>query len=216
VTGGASRACRQICRVPGIGRYLLAIGVLGMLATLTGCGVPVASNPAAIAHRNVPFGLLETPAASTPSTTTSPPPTADDHAVQIYLVKSTGHLAPVGRVVPDPVSLASVVQALIGGPTTAEASAGLQDEVPTQTRVLGPGTIVNGVATVDLSVAFGQLAGQAQIEAIAQVVFSVTADIPDVTAVAFEVAGQLTQVPESNGALVNPATRVDYASLAPT
>jgi len=33
--------------------------------------------------------------------------------------------------------------------------------------------------------------------------------------VAFEVAGQLTQVPESNGALVNPATRAEFASLAP-
>lgn len=188
-----------------------ALGALG----LTSCGVPVAGSPSAIARQNVPFGLLTRPTATTPTPTTSSPPPAGDRAIDVYLVAPSGRLAPVQRVVSDPVDLATVIQALVNGPTTAEATAGLQDEVPTQTKMLGPGTVAAGIATVDLNAAFGQLAGQAQIEAIAQVVFTVTADVPGVSAVGFEVAGQLTQVPETNGALVNPATRAEFASLAP-
>lgn len=194
-------------------RPVLALCLVALATVLSSCGVPVADNPSAITH--VPFGLLAKPTASTPVTQTTSPPPAGDQAIVVYFVAPSGHLAPVQRVTSEPVDLTVVLQSLVNGPTTSEAAAGLQDEVPTQTRILGPGTVAGGVATVDLSAAFGQLAGQAQIEAIAQVVFTVTADVSGVAAVAFEVAGQLTQVPESNGALVNPATRAEFASLAP-
>ncbi len=193
----------------------LAAGVAGAIAlSLASCGIPVGDEPAAIARQNVPFGLLR-PVTSTPSASSTAPFPPNDHVIQIYLVNPAGDLVAVDRLVPGPVDLTTILQALVDGPTATEAAAGLQDQVPAQTRVLTPGTVAGPVATVNLSAAFGQLAGQAQIEAIAQVVFTVTADVTGVSEVAFEVNGQQTSVPEPDGALVNDATRADYHSLAP-
>lgn len=196
-------------------RRWLAAGIAGAIAlSLSSCGIPVGDEPAAIARQNVPFGLLR-PATSTPASSSTAPFPPNDHVIQIFLVNPAGDLVAVDRLVPEPVDLTTILQALIDGPTSSESAAGLEDQVPAQTRVLTPGTVAGAVATVDLSAAFGQLAGQAQIEAIAQVVFTVTADVPGVSEVAFEVNGQQTSVPEPDGALVNDATRADYHSLLP-
>jgi hypothetical protein len=195
---------------------VVALGGIGLAA----CGVPVSGTPAAIARHDVPFGLL---AKSPPtSTTTTSPSDTGLTTVQIYLVGPSGRLVAEARDVPSPVGglatdqgLVTVLQALIDGPTAAETTNGLQGEIPTQTKVLS-GTGLDGpLATVDLSTTFGQLAGQSQIEAIAQVVYTVTGNIPGVSEVTFEIAGQPASVPLPDGALVTTATQASYASLGP-
>lgn len=213
-------------------RRRLALGVLVVAAgtVVTACGVPVGSRPATIARNAVPFGLLQR---STPTTTSSASPTSLG-TTTIYLVGPTSHLVPVNRDVPLPAGcvetsagvppdcfetsagLTTVVQALVDGPTAAEAAADEQSELPNGTRVLAGTAIVDGIATVNFSASFGQLAGQAQLEAVAQVVFTVIGDIPGVTGVSFEIGGERASVPSPPaGALVNVATRTLYASLGP-
>jgi hypothetical protein len=200
----------------------VAAGVTAAVAVVTAaCGVPVTGAPAAISRHDVPFGLL---ARSSPTATTTPPPSSTGLVtVQIYLVGPASHLVAEARDVPAPAAgvdsdagLVTILQALVDGPTSAEAAAGLQGEIPTQTRVLSGTQITGSVATVNLSTTFGQLAGQSQIEAIAQVVYTVTGNLPMVSGVTFEIDGQPASVPLPDGALVTTATRASYASLTPT
>jgi spore germination protein GerM len=74
--------------------------------------------------------------------------------------------------------------------------------------------VVAGIATVDLTGPFDQLVGQAQIQAVAQFVFTATAQ-PGVRGVTFELDGQVVEVPIAGGAQVPIATRDQFASLAP-
>ena len=187
------------------------VAVLAALVTLaTGCGVPVDRGPTALPRRGVPFDLLA-PETPTSSTSTQPPQVAV--TVQVYLLAPTGHVAAVNRDVPVPAPLTTVLGALVDGPTNAEASAGLQTAIPTQTQVLSA-TVAGGTATVDLGGPFGQLVGQAQIDAVAQVVFTATA-LPGVTGVAFELSGQPVDVPTASGADVSTANRAQFATMAP-
>lgn len=217
-----SRARLPSCLAPGrLRRCLAGVGAATLAGLLVAaCGVPVGDQPSPIAHNAVPFKLLDPSATSgTPSTPTTTTPFPAQHVtLQIYLVGPASRLVPVDRVVPSPSDLVSILQALIAGPKSTEAAAGLQGQIPPQTKVLGGTQVSHGIATVDLSASFGQLAGQAQIEAIAQIVFTVTGNInghSGVTGVAFEIAGQPASVPQPDGALVNVATRAQYASLAP-
>jgi len=175
---------------------------------LCGCGVPVDNSPTALAKSAVPFGLLE-PSAPTPSTT-APLVTV---TVQIFLLSSTGQLVAVARNVPVPAALGAVLGALIDGPTNAEAAAGLQSAVPAQTQVVST-SISSGVAQVDLAGTFGQLVGQAEIDAVAQIVFTATA-LTGVSAVSFELDGQQVAVPAAGGVEVPVANRAQFASMAP-
>jgi len=135
--------------------------------------------------------------------------------VAIFLVTSSGHLVAVTREVPAAQeSLAAVLDALVRGPSNTEAAAGLSSSVPAQTTVLGAVVGAGGVATVNLGGTFGQLVGQAQIQAVAQLVFTATA-LPGVTSVAFELAGQAVDVPVASGAQVPTANRTQFAPLAP-
>jgi hypothetical protein len=183
-----------------------------LLAALgSGCGVPVDNGPTVLSKRDVPFGLLAPSAAST--TTTGPAPAPVAVTVQIYLLTPAGKLTAVSRDVPVPAPLSAILGALVDGPTNSEATAGLQSTIPAQTDVLGA-TVSGGVATVDLGGTFGQLVGQAQIEAVAQIVFTATA-VAGVTGVSFELAGQPVSVPTATGVDVPTANRAQFAPMAP-
>jgi spore germination protein GerM len=111
-------------------------------------------------------------------------------------------------------SLTAVLDALVKGPTNPEAATGLASAVPAQTVVVGAVIGANEVATVNLGGTFGQLVGQAQIQAVAQIVFTATT-LPGVTSVTFELAGQAVDVPVASGAQVPSANRAQFAPLAP-
>lgn len=194
---------RVPARAGSVGGALLLVAAIG-----AACGVPIDNGPTKLSKRGVPFGLLA-PSAPTTSTT-GPAPVAV--TVQIFLLTPAGKLVPVSRDIPFPAPLTTILGALVDGPTNAEAGAGLQGAVPTQTDVLGA-SVAGGVATVNLGGTFGQLVGQAQIDAVAQIVFTATA-LPGVTSVAFELSGQPVSVPTATGADVPTANRAQFAPLA--
>ena len=177
---------------------------------LGACGIPVDDAPHPLARSQVPFGLLQpsTPAAST--TTTSP---SVGVPVTIYLIGADGHAVGVHRDVAVPAPLTAVLGALVDGPTASEAAAGLSSAVPAQTTVLSATTSA-GIVTVNLAGPFDQLVGQAQIQAVAQLVFTATSQ-PGVHGVAFELSGVAVEVPVAGGAQVPIATPDQFAPLAP-
>ncbi len=190
----------------------VAGAVLGcaLLCTVASCGVPVSSHPSALSKSGVPFGLLQ----ETPASTTSSVPSPVQVPVEIYFVGPGGRLVAVERDVPVAApGLTTVLGALVDGPTDAEAAAGLQNAVSAQTVVLGA-TLTNGAATVNLGGTFGQLVGQTQINAVAQIVFTATA-LTGITSVAFELNGQAVDIPVADGAQVPVATPAQFSSLAP-
>ena len=201
MTGERGRGRRAVAAVA-------AVTVLG----LAGCGVPVDRSPTALPRRGIPFGLL---LPSSPSSTTTSAPSPVSVPIRIFLVSPSGHLVAVARQVPAAsVSLDTVLDTLVKGPTNEETAAGLQSAVPPQTTVLGVVVGAGGVATVNLGGTFGQLVGQTQIEAVAQIVFSVTG-VSGVTGVTFELTGQAVNVPTASGAQVPTATTAQFATLAP-
>jgi len=180
-------------------------------AALAGCGVPIDAQPTALAPNRIPFGLL---APTTASSTTTSTPSPVEVPVSVYFVGPTGHLVPVARDVPvSAPDLTTVLEALVAGPSQAEAEAGLQSALSTQTTILGA-TVTGGVATVNMGGTFGQLVGPPQIEAVAQVVFTASA-FPAVKGVTFQLGGQPVEVPVASGAEVPVADVTQFASLAP-
>jgi hypothetical protein len=189
------------------GLAALAVGVLA-----AGCGVPVDRSPTALPRKDIPFGLLQ-PSPRTTTSTSVPSPV--EAPVSIFLVASSGHLVAVTREVPAAQeSLVTVLDALVQGPTNSEAQAGLYSAVPAQTTVLGAVLGSTGTATINLGGTFGQLVGQPQSEAAAQIVFTATA-LPGVTGVTFEISGHAVGVPVASGAQVTVATRAQFAPIAP-
>jgi len=187
----------------------VALVTATVVVGLAGCGVPVDRSPSALSRRGIPFDLLDPNAPST-TATTSP----IEVPVEIFLIGPTGHLVAVGRDVPvSAPNLATVLGALVAGPTDAEATAGLQSALTTQTTVLGA-DISGGVASVNLGGTFGQLVGPPQIQAVAQVVFTASA-LPGVTGVTFELEGQPVEVPVASGVQVPEANVAQFATLAP-
>ena len=76
-------------------------------------------------------------------------------------------------------------------------------------------TVARGLATVDLDAAFGELAGTAQLVALAELVYTATGR-PGVGQVVFSLDGQPIEVPRGDGSLTSePLTRSDYPELAP-
>jgi spore germination protein GerM len=135
--------------------------------------------------------------------------------VSIFLVTSAGRLVAVAREVPAAQeSLATVISALVRGPTNFESLAGLESALPAQTKVLSAVTAATGIATINLGGTFDQLVGQPQIQAAAQIVFTATA-LPGVSGVAFELDGHAVGVPVASGAQVPVANRAQFAPLAP-
>jgi len=191
-------------------RAAVVAGALASLAALASCGVPIDSGPKALARGNVPFGLLR----PSSTTTTSPSAAPVTVSVVIYLLAANGQLSAAAREVPVPAPLTAILGALVDGPTNAEAAAGLQSAVPSQTQVISA-SVAGGIATVDLGGTFAQLVGTPEIEAVAQIVFTATA-VPGVSGVSFELNGQQVAVPTATGAEVPIANRTQFAPFAPS
>ena len=192
-------------------RALIAAAVLiASAVALSACGIPTDSSPHPLTKSDIPFGLLKP--ASTTTTTIVP---AVSVPVTVYLVANGGaHLDAVSRKVSFPGTLAAIIDALLTGPTNAEAAAGVQTAIAAQTKLLSVATM-GPIATVNLSDSFGKTVGPELITAVAQVVYTVTA-VPGIAEVLFELGGQPASVPTATGTLASgPVSRADFASLAP-
>ncbi|HEX4541322.1 MAG TPA: GerMN domain-containing protein [Acidimicrobiales bacterium] len=174
--------------------------------SLVACGIPADSQPQAIARKDIPFDLLA------PSTTIAGPGVPGPRVpVSVYLVGITG-LVPVSRGVRAPATLPESLGALLAGPTDTEVADGLRTAITAQTSV-SAGPVGFGVGTVDLGGAFGQVGGQEQILAVAQLVFTATG-VPGIAKVQFTLAGRPVEVPAGDGTLTQgPLGRSDFPSL---
>jgi len=195
---------RAVTGRPRIGWLLLAL-----VMTVTACGIPTSGGPTAIAKANVPLHLLNP---TTPSTVAATIPPAVAVPEVIYLVAPTQHVVAATRDVQFPANLSEILGALLDGPTATESSAGLQSFLTT-TKVSA--TVTGGIATVNFTTNPVQVVGPNQTLAIAQIVFTATAQ-PGVTGVVFQIAGQPIDVPTANGAQVpGPVDATAYQSVAP-
>jgi germination protein M len=109
----------------------------------------------------------------------------------------------------------TALEALLAGPTPAEAGAGVSTAIPEGTRLLGV-SIEDGIATVDLSSEFESGGGSlSMMLRLGQVVFTVT-QFPTVRGVQFELDGQPVEVFSGEGIVLDhPVTREDYEDLMP-
>lgn len=183
--------------------------VAGCLAVggLAGCAVTAEDDAHRLPDAEVPFDLLA------PGTTTEPQSTPQVDTAALYLI-SDGRLEPVFREVPADATPGQVLLALVDGPTTDEQARGLTTALSDATGI-GEVSTARGVATVDLQPAPGDLARDEQALALAQIVFTLTAQ-PGIGRVAFTLGGEPVDVPDGSGALTSdPVAREDYADLAP-
>lgn len=176
---------------------------------VTGCGVPTQHRAVTARDKDVPSGLLGT----TPSTaTTTIPAGPATITVTICLAQTSGPLETVTRRLPSDASLDDILQALSQPPPPQEQAAGLNTAVT-------PGitaTVRAGVAQVVLNVDFGTQSAPDQLNAVAQIVCTLTAR-PGIGQVQFELNGTITEVPRGDGSTTSaPVSRDNYPKLIPS
>jgi len=192
------------------GRWRAGAGVLVVGLLVSACGIPVNASPAKIPRSEIPFHILDP--TSPPSTTPSPPQVGARE--QIFLVDTTQHVISVVRDVTPPATLTDVLGALLDGPTTAESAAGIQSFLTGRPADV-VATVAGGIATVNFSTNPFQIVGPDQTLAVAQVVYTATAQ-PGVLGVLFEIDGKPIEVPTAAGDQVpGPVTILTYAAQAP-
>jgi hypothetical protein len=155
--------------------------------------------------------LLPTPAAA--ASTAGPQPGVP-LSMQVYLIHGD-RLQRVTRTVDPGQGIDPVLQALTAPLDEIELANGLRTAVPTTTRPL-PATVTDqGTARIAVPPGFDRLSIREQQYAMAQLVFTITADTlaSDVVLVN---GNRVIPVPDAHGELaVHPVTRQDYAALAP-
>jgi len=178
-------------------------------ALAAGCGVPADDDPRAIAPENVQFQLLA------PETTTTSTTVIDDtrqSPVGIYLLTEDGALVRQTRTVRGAPTIKRALEVLLAGTTPEEAAAGLSTALTgSEDAVRNVEESPDGLVTVDLS---SQVlpTGERQVQAIAQVVFTVT-DFR-VSGVLFRFNGEAREVPDGTGELTSePLDRSDFRNL---
>lgn len=168
---------------------------------LSGCGVRGQDGPERLPPGVVP-SALRSPAASS---TLTPTPTT----VSIYLVED-------GRLVrqEQPASRRAVQDALAALLSAGASQGSRRSAVP-------PGTAVERLVlrgerlSLDLSEQFGEVRGQDQLLAVAQVVWTAT-ELPPVREVDVRVGGRRIELPVEQGEVSSgPAQRRDYWSVRP-
>lgn len=184
------------------------LAAIAMVLVLAGCGVGSQRHAVAIPSGDVPSVLLQ-PAASPSTSVVSQTPTST-----IYLVESK-HLVGVHRPQSQSETVTALLRSLLKGPTDAEAAAGLSTAINTS-PTLNKVTVVDSVATVDLSSSFGDIRGPEQVLATAQVVLTAVS-FPTVSGVQIALDGTPAAVPLADGTLSTaPLGASDYASLLGT
>lgn len=196
------------CRLATLASLVLAAGV-----AVAGCGIPTQRVPSALARAKVPFNLLDP---HPPTTTTTQPKPSSLVPVKVFFSGKNSQLVPVQRYVAAPAPLSAVVDAMLAGPTNAETSLGLTTAIPADVAVLSVTSPQNGIVTVDMNTAFGQITGANSELAVAQIVATVATEAGLNTGVLFEIDGQRTSVPIANGQQVaGPVYLIEFLNVAP-
>lgn len=168
-----------------------------LLTVLTlSCGVSPQSRP-------VPLPVQVRP------TPTSAQTGQNGYAVTVYFVQF-GRLAPVSRAAPD-TSVATALRLLVDGPDSVEAALGLETALVPQGLSISSGG--QKPLTVDVGPEFTSIAGDNQLLAMAQLVWTVTESAPR-DLVRISVDNQPIEVTTDDGLSRLPVGREDYASVA--
>ena len=195
--------------------------VLSLLA-MAGCGVGPQGHATLIPSAELPSleqpspSVSPSPSLSAPASPTAPTPAPPSPPA--YFVPSTIYLVSNGALVSEfrprtqTGTLSDLLGTLLRGPTDAEASRGVSTAINTSPALLGV-TVQDGLATVDLSSAFGDIRAPDQVLATAQVVMT-SVSFPGVESVQISLGGKAAQMPLADGTLSwAPLTFADYASL---
>ena len=181
--------------------------VVALVLMATGaCGINAEESVHRVDADRVPFGLLD--AAPDPTSTTTT--VRQGSVLPIFLIEGD-RLVQVMRAAPRD-DLGIHVDTLLAGPDDAEADAGLRSAWSSVDLVRGV-ALDGGIASVDLAPTFGELPGQEQVLALAQLVFTLTAR-PGIGRVTFTVEGAPVDVPRADGALTRDSLARDaYQAL---
>jgi hypothetical protein len=184
-------------------RLVRGVAAVTALALLGACSIGADASPRDI-------DVSDRPELSSPS---SPGGGDARGTARIYLIGpsdqiGTGQLQAVQRDVPEaPLALLTV---LLAGPNTDEVNEQLRTAIPAGTTVHSADLRDDGVVDVDLSSSIQQLSGDVLIDAIAQIVFTVS-ELDGARAVRLMVDGASRQWPAGDGELQrDPLTVYDF------
>lgn len=170
--------------------------VLVVALASTGCGVRGEASPT----------RLEDIALSPEALPAEARPQEEGPSTVVFFVRDE-RLEAVERSTPP--TLAAGVRGLLQGPRETEAEGGLRSAVPAGTEVLST-SLVDGLATIDLSEDFASVVGPEQVLALAQLVYTATS-IPEAVAVRIAIAGAPIAAARGDGSLsTGPVRREDY------
>lgn len=171
-----------------------------LLLALTGCGVPVESEPRALDPDDAPFGVLDQPT----------PDAEGPGRVALYFVRND-KVVLQPRAVERSMSIDELLDLLLAGPTPEQVSAGTSSAIPTGLAVEDVDVGPSGVAVVTLEAEDGQVSTSPL--GFAQIVATLTAP-GRARAVQFRLEGQDLRVPRGDGSLTSePVDRSDYAEV---
>jgi hypothetical protein len=178
--------------------------VIGLALGVTGCALSPQDQPDPV--------LLPTQSGVASSGVAQP---GVPLSMQVYLIHGD-KLQRVTRSVSPGKGMTPVLEALTAPLDEVELANGLRTAVPTTTQALA-GTVTNeGTARIAVPPGFDRLSVREQQYAMAQLVFTVTANTlaSDVVLVN---GSRVVAVPDARGMLAaHPVSRQDYAELAPT
>ena len=177
-----------------------AVVALAAAALVAGCGIPLDRNPRAMS----PGGAGRT-AEQTPTS-------GGDTTAYVYFVKDA-RLVDVTRDVPNR-SVSEVLQALFSGPTAAEAANGLISQIPAG-AIVQRVVVDEGTVRVDISKEMLDVIGTANLQAIGQIVMTLT-DIDPASTVEVRVGGQTLKVSSPTRGDVAQVSECDFLGLLPT
>jgi len=164
---------------------------------LVACGVPLQEHPADLRISSSPEQTIR--------------PSDGGFPVTVYLLRD-GRLEPVQRSTDD-ASLDALVALLAQGPTEAEVDRGLGSALSAQ-QLGADQSIDTRVITITATEDFTNIAGDDQLLAVAQLVWTVTEYQPTAR-VRMAVDGEYIDLPSDQGLTRRPTSRADYSSVAP-
>jgi hypothetical protein len=191
---------------PRVPAAALAVAVTTLVAA---CGVPTDDAAEVADPGDVPFGLLDQATTTTVAGAARPGtgPTVRfclarvDEVVPV--TRNAGQIPGAGD---DLAALAEIE------PSDDEMAAGLSSALPDVRDVVDV-EVDAGVAVADLDPVSGELPGDRQLLAVAQIVCTLTSQ-PGIGQVRFTLDGEAVEVPRQDGSLSDdPVTRDDYATM---
>lgn len=179
-------------------RALVALALL-----IGGCGIPTDDAPRALAEE---------------SSTTAPPasePVDSDDSVTLYFSRAEGsdRLVETRRGLDGEPSLLRVLEALLAGPLEEETEEGYITLIPggTEAAVVD---VEDDLVTIAMSSEWESLAS-GSTGAYAQVVLTLTRNLPTVNQVSFRVGGRVVSAPTPDAGTLDVVSANDYADFSP-